>query len=120
LAPQVGWIAAASVVVSILGAVLLGRRRRSLGLVPSRWPWAVLAVYTVALLATYVISPYDIQWHLVTSIDRVGVLIVLVALATAASWVLVAVAPEPDRRDGVSGGDRSAVQPRRTPVDAAP
>lgn len=109
LAGQAGWLLLAAAVVSVIGAVALGDRRRALGLVPVRWPWAVVVAYTVALVGTYVISPYDIGWHLATSIDRVSVLLVLVALAIVASWVLVAVAPEPgasDRDRGVTAATR--------------
>lgn len=96
LAGQVGWVVAAAAIVSAVGALGLRSRRRSLGLAPGGWPWVVLALYAAALVATYVISPYEIVWHLVTSIDRVAALLALVALAVVASWVLVAVAPATD------------------------
>ena len=61
--------------------------------------WAVVVIYGATLVITYVVSPYDIAWHLGTSIDRVLVLVVMVLSATNASWFLVAVAPRaaPDR-----------------------
>jgi hypothetical protein len=123
LGGQVGWVVAGAAVVSLVGAVTLGRRRRSLGLVGIGWPWLVMAIYTAALVGTYVISPYDLQWHLLTSVDRVGVLLVLVALATTASWVLVATAPEPDGSSNPREGDDDRSHPddapSRSPVDAA-
>lgn len=90
---HVGWVLAGTLVVSVVGAVTLRRSRRSMGLVSAVWPWLVIVGFGVGLLATYVISPYDIGWHLATSADRVGVLLLLVALAVVASWVLVALAP---------------------------
>lgn len=119
LAGQTGWFVGAAAVVSVIGVLALGQRRRALGLVGVRWPWAVVAGYTVAVVATYVVSPYAIEWHLATSIDRVSVLIVLVAAGIVASWVLVAVAPDPDRTVDRPARPRVATRPRRPPVDAS-
>ena len=123
LSAQVGWVLAAAVLVSVVGSLALAARRRSLGLAPIRWPWAVLGLFTVALVATYVISPYEIVWHLVTSIDRVAVLLILVALAIVASWVLVAFAPaddtDPDPRLAAPRRARQG-DPLRSTVDSTP
>ena len=90
---HVGWVLAGALVVSVVGALTLRQARRSVGMVSAVWPWLVIVGFGIGLLATYVISPYDIGWHLATSADRVGVLLLLVALAIVASWVLVALAP---------------------------
>ncbi len=118
LVGQTGWFVGAAVVISLIGVLALGQRRRALGLAPVRWPWAVVAAYVVAIVATYVVSPYAIEWHLATSIDRVSVLVVLTATAIVSSWVLVAVAPDPDRTADATARPRAATRPRRSPVDA--
>jgi len=92
---HVGWVLAGALVVSVIGAISLRRSRRTIGLVSDLWPWLVIVGFGIGLLATYVISPYEIGWHLATSADRVGVLLLLVALTIVASWVLVAMEPAP-------------------------
>ena len=106
----VGWAVLGALVVSLIGVVALRRRRRELGLASVIWAWLVVVGFGVVLVATYVISPYDLGWHLITSADRVGVLLVLVCLSIVASWVLVALAPS-------GGGDPPEVADDRS-IDA--
>ena len=114
LRDYVGWALLGALVVSLIGVAALRRRRRELGLVSVIWPWLVVAGFAVVLIATYVISPYDLGWHLITSADRVGVLLVLVCLSIVASWVLVALAPSGGRRP--AGGAGRPLDRRRRAV----
>jgi hypothetical protein len=139
--PAGGRLVAIAVVVAVAGALLLRPYRRRAGIEPDWSLWVVLVVYTGALTGTYLATPYDLTWHLITSIERTLVAVILLAAVSAACWAVTAVgaalAPElpalpedrdedrdePDSRDGSddTGASPSApirvVRPRR-PVDA--
>jgi hypothetical protein len=103
MAGRVARIVPPALAGAALGWVLLRRRRRALGLGGDPWLWAVAALYWAALTLIYVVTPYDLHWHLSTSVDRVMIAVVVLSCASAACWAVVAVSP--------LGADREAVHP---------
>jgi hypothetical protein len=112
--PAGGRLVAVAAIVAVAGALLLRPYRRRAGIGPD-WPlWALLGLYGGALVGTYLISPYDLNWHLSTSIDRTMVPLIVLASASAACWVVAAVgallpprgdpAPHPVDRAGAGSG----------------
>ncbi len=81
----------ASAAITVVGAIFLHRVRRRTGMASSAWIWATVALYVGAIVMTYVVSPWDLAWHLATSLDRVCIVIVLLLAANTASWFLTAV-----------------------------
>ncbi|MFI5909437.1 hypothetical protein [Dactylosporangium sp. NPDC051541] len=99
---QVRFVVGAALVTALLGAVFLRGRRRALGLGGDGWLWAVLGGYWVAITLIYLISPYPIIWHLATSVDRVTIVLAMLATVSASIWLAVALAPKPSPADQVS------------------
>ncbi|WP_143728525.1 hypothetical protein [Micromonospora cremea] len=93
----VGPVLAGAAVVALLGALFLRERRRAVGLASDGWVWAATACYLIVLVWTYLSGPNDIEWWLRTSVDRLSVLVVLLAVVSCAGWVAAAF-----------GGDRRA------------
>jgi dolichol-phosphate hexosyltransferase len=92
---QVGRAVVLGLVVAVLGAVFLGGRRRALKIGSDLWLWIVIGVYTTVLLTTYVVSPYDLKWHLPTSIDRATLPILVMTCASVAVWGATAASRHP-------------------------
>jgi hypothetical protein len=82
---------AAALAVAVIGHLFLSRRRRAMGIGGDLWGWAVLVTYGLSLLLTYVLSTYEIDWYLRTSANRVTLVMVLIACASAAVWAGVAI-----------------------------
>ncbi|WCN82252.1 hypothetical protein [Micromonospora sp. LH3U1] len=107
---QVGPVVAGAAVVAVLGALFLRGRRRAIGLASDGWVWAVNGFYLAVLVWTYLSGPNDINWWLTTSVDRVTVLVVLLAAVSCAGWVGVAFGGgHPAEPDPVSDGPRESV-----------
>ncbi|MBX6723533.1 MAG: hypothetical protein IRY92_09900 [Dactylosporangium sp.] len=111
----VGNVVTVAAVVALLGTLALRGRRRRLGLASDGWLWGMVAGYTVLLILAYLISPYDINWHLRTSLDRVSLPLVLLACASCAIWAGVAL----DHMPGTSGAGAKADADTAHPVDSA-
>lgn len=79
-------------VVSIAGLVAVRQVRHALGVAATAWSWAVVGVMTAATVAAYVVSPYDLAWHLGTSVERTTVAARLLLYAEAAIWSTCAAA----------------------------
>jgi hypothetical protein len=77
--------------VAVLGNLFFWRRRKAMGIGGDLWSWAVLAVYALSLLLTYVVSEHDLNWYLGTSASRVSLVLVLLACASASVWAAVAI-----------------------------
>lgn len=92
---RVGWIVLLTVAAALLGNLFLRRARAGLGLGADGWLWAVNAAHTAGLILIYMITPYDVHWHLSTSVDRVTIAIAVLACASAACWGVTALSPEP-------------------------
>ncbi|MEV4508045.1 hypothetical protein AB0K00_03695 [Dactylosporangium sp. NPDC049525] len=92
---RVGWIVLLTVAAALLGHLFLRRARTGLELGADGWLWAVTAVHTAGLILIYLITPYDIHWHLSTSVDRVTIAIAVLACASAACWGVTAMSPNP-------------------------
>jgi hypothetical protein len=92
---QVGTLVAVTVLVAVLGAVFLRRRRRALGYAPDVWFGLLTAGYTGTLMLVYVTSVRDLTWYLVTSITRTSLIIVLLCAVVVACWAAVALSPVP-------------------------
>ncbi|WP_327007467.1 hypothetical protein OHA72_09475 [Dactylosporangium sp. NBC_01737] len=95
MAGRVGWIVLLAAVAALLGHLFLRRARTGLELGADGWLWAVTAVHTAGLILIYLITPYDIRWHLSTSIDRVTIAIAVLACASAACWGVTALTSDP-------------------------
>jgi hypothetical protein len=79
------------------GAVALLHRARRQALVAASLVWCTFLVLVVSLVAAYLISPYEIGWHLGTSIDRTTIaprLWLLAVIASALIRILEGAAPE--------------------------
>jgi hypothetical protein len=94
LGSAAGPYVAGSIVVSLLGVLFLRAARHRAGIGSAVWLWVLITAYTAVVTVTYLVSPYDIAWHLGTSADRVSTLIILLALASAACWAVVAVSTD--------------------------
>jgi hypothetical protein len=99
---------ALALALAIIGALFLRRQRAQLGLGADGWLWAVFALYGASLLVTYILTPYDLTWHLATSLTRVVTPLILLACTSAAGWVAVALA-RPPTRHAAGTGDAPAV-----------
>ncbi|MET7419144.1 hypothetical protein [Dactylosporangium sp. NPDC005555] len=90
MAGRVGWIVLLTVAAALLGHLFLRRARADLDLGADGWLWAVTAIHTAGLVFIYLITPYDIHWHLSTSIDRVMIAMAVLSCASAACWGVTA------------------------------
>ncbi|WP_433085957.1 hypothetical protein ACQP1P_11945 [Dactylosporangium sp. CA-052675] len=95
LSGQVGSVVGAAVLAAVLGTFFLRGRRRALGLAGDGWLWVVFGGYWAAITFIYLISPYPIGWHLSTSVDRVTIVMAMLAGVSAATWLVVSLAPAP-------------------------
>ncbi|WP_433077768.1 hypothetical protein ACQP1P_35425 [Dactylosporangium sp. CA-052675] len=90
MAGRVDWVVAYAVLAALLGLLVLRQRRRAFGLDSDLWLWAVCALYWLTLTLIYMTTPMPLRWHLITSVDRVMISIVVLACASAACWAVVA------------------------------
>ncbi|MGI5244370.1 hypothetical protein [Dactylosporangium sp. CA-139066] len=90
MAGRVDWIVGYAMIAALLGLLFLRGRRRALGVGEDLWLWAVAGLYWCALTLIYMITPMPLEWHLSTSVDRVVILIVVLACASAATWAVTA------------------------------
>ncbi|MDG6107386.1 hypothetical protein Daura_50020 [Dactylosporangium aurantiacum] len=111
MAGRVGWILLLTLAAALLGHLLLRRARAGLELGADGWLWAVTAVHTAGLIFIYLITPYDIHWHLSTSVDRVVIAVAVLACASAACWGVTALTPDP-----VAGPDPEPAGPDPLPA----
>lgn len=110
---QFGWLLVLGMVITILGVALLGRLRSHLGLASTWWIWALLGCYLATLVATFLLSEYDIAWHLGTALDRVTVPIMLLVAVNTASWVITAIGRP---TAAVDSGPESGLDVGETPL----
>jgi hypothetical protein len=115
----IGHFIVVGALVAVLGLLLLRKQRKELELGSDLWLWAVFAAYSAVIGAVYLITPYDLAWHLFTSFDRVILLLLLLIQASVGLWVATALTPV----GGADSPPRSAwieATPRRShePVDA--
>jgi hypothetical protein len=93
---RIGPVTLLALLAAVLGPLFLRRRRQSLGLGGDAWLWAVLGLHWAGLTLIYLITPNDIRWHLLTSIDRVTIVIAVLACASVACWTVTATARTAD------------------------
>ncbi|MFI6779673.1 hypothetical protein [Micromonospora sp. NPDC050276] len=93
----VGSVLVGAAVVAVLGTLFLRARRRATGLAADGWVWAANGYYLAVLVGTYLTGPNDIEWWLLTSVERVTLPVMLLSAVSLAGWVAVAF-----------GGDRRA------------
>ncbi len=117
MAGRVGWIVLLTATAALLGHLVLRRARAGLGLGGDGWLWAVTALHTVGLILIYWITPYRIQWHLATSVDRVTIVIAVLACASAACWGVTALTPPVS---APSPSPLSAPAPSSSPLPGSP
>lgn len=89
-AGRAGMIILAATLIAVLGMIFLRSRRHELEIGSDAWIWLVAAVHLATVTATYVITPYDLKWHLATSAARVLLPVVLLLAASGAVWMVVA------------------------------
>jgi hypothetical protein len=99
LTEALGWLTAAVILISVLGGFVTLARRRRLGIGSDLWCWSLLAGNLGVLTATYVVSPYGLEWHLNSSIDRTTVEPGMLLLAIAAVNLLLALEGRSVRQD---------------------
>lgn len=90
LADQIKLELIASSVVIIAGSIWLDRTRRQAALSPS---WHSLIVWfgmVAGILVAYATSPYDVRWHLGTSVNRTRIGPSLLLLTEMAIWAVLA------------------------------
>lgn len=92
-------MAVATAVVSATGALVCWGRRRRSGLGSDLWLWAWLAGDLTVLVVTYLISPYEPGWLLVTSAGRTTLAPMMVLIAMMAVGAVLAVVPEATEPD---------------------
>ncbi|MEV0561389.1 hypothetical protein [Dactylosporangium sp. NPDC050588] len=90
---RIGWLAVLTIAAAVLGNVLLRQRRAELDLGADGWLWVIAALHTAGLVLIYTVTPYDLGWHLRTSIDRVTIVLAVLACASAACWAVTALTP---------------------------
>ena len=124
---NVGPLAAAAVICSVAGTLLLRHRRTELGVGSDCWLWLLNFGYTATLVLIYVTGRSDITWWLGASADRVTLPTAMLACLSAVGWLLVATSG-PSGADGTrppavepaspaaDGGSGSAVTGRTAPV----
>lgn len=107
----VGGLTVAVAAISALGLVATSsvRRRRRIG--SDAWMWLLLVANLAVLGFTYVISPYPLEWHLGTSIDRTTAEPGMLLLSLAAVGLLLAV----DRTRGARDPDLVTPEPDQVP-----
>jgi hypothetical protein len=106
----VGPVLAGAAVVALLGTLFLRERRRAAGLAADGWVWAANGYYLVVLVGTYLTGPNDIEWWLITSVERVTLPVLLLSAVSLAGWVAVALG------DGRPAGSRPALDEQREPA----
>ncbi len=83
-------LAGLALAAGVVGTVLLGRRRRSLGLGADPWLWVAGGAEVAATAAFYVIGTTEIQFWLDTSVARVTIFADALGLAAFGYWLVVA------------------------------
>lgn len=117
----VGPAVAIALAVALLGGVLLRRARRDLGIGSDLWLWAANSAYGVMLVITLLNTPYDLAWHLSTSVNRVSVPIALMASASVACWAVTAIRSQPAQPPAPVSGPAPPAAPRSfAPLPALP
>ncbi len=87
MARPIGFVA---IGCAAFGALMLRTARRRLGLGSAGWTWLAILLITASLVAAYVLSPYDLDYHLASSADRTTIALRLLLLSEVACWTLCA------------------------------
>lgn len=95
---QVGPTVVATLVITGVALLGLGRQRRRQGLGSFVWlPLAALGV-AASFLLIYATGPHDVHWWLSTSIDRTMIVVRLLLVLEVAVWLVVGLAAWLDRQ----------------------
>ena len=81
-------LAAFGLACSLGGLVAAGRMRRRLRVGATFWMWGITAVSLFVLVGGYVLSPYDLTWHLSTSVDRTTITPRLLLVCEIGVWIV--------------------------------
>jgi len=84
--------------IAVVGMVILGRVRRTMGLGSDVWAWAALAAGLGFVLVVYVTGPANIELWLVTSTHRTTIYGALLGWWVVAGWAVIASAHGVTRR----------------------
>jgi hypothetical protein len=108
----IGADARLAVLVAVVGALGLVAARRRLRLGSSAWMWVAIAGSVAAVVGAYAVSPYDLGWHLLTSLPRTSMAPRLLLLSEVGVWVVCgieAVVAAWRRRAPTSSMDQASV-----------
>jgi hypothetical protein len=84
--------------VALVGAIILSRARRALGLGSDGWTWAALGTGLAFILIVYVTGPANIELWLITSTHRTTMYGALLGWWVVAIWAVIASAHGVRRR----------------------
>lgn len=84
---EVEFMLVVAAVSAVAGLIALSGRRRRASVGSPGWLWAIGGAHTVALLAAYAVSGYDLDYHLTHSVTRTTIVLNLLLLVDAALWL---------------------------------
>ena len=85
------WILfAVALACSMVGTPLLGKLRRSMSLASETWNWAAVAGTGAIVGTAYLVTPHELRWHLMTSVERTTIGLRILLLSQALVWVVIA------------------------------
>ncbi len=87
-----GFMLLVGVTCTVAGVVALNGRRRHDGIGSPFWLWVLVVAHTGALLTAYLISGYDLDYHLSHSITRTTIVVNLLLVVDVAVWLCLACA----------------------------
>jgi len=101
----------AALVITVAGIVLFRGDAKPRGRSAGGLLWAVWGATTVALFVAYLVSPLEIGFHLVTSVERTIIGPELVLVAIVAAWTVLGLAAFTERSDAASAASSPVLEP---------
>lgn len=122
-----GGLGALTLGCSLGGLVAARRRRCQLHVGATFWLWGVTGLSLAALVGAYVLSPYDLAWHLRTSLYRTTITPRLLLTCEVGVWIVCSMSfllqdrtPSFRRKPALKESHDSAIRlPSRKPGGAA-
>jgi hypothetical protein len=78
-----------ALICAVVGWALFRQVRSDGGLAGPVWAWAAIGGAVASLMGAYLASPYDLRWHLRTSIDRTTIGPRILLLCDVLVWIVV-------------------------------
>jgi hypothetical protein len=120
LKPWVLHLGEAAVACTVGGLLVSRGKRRLLGLGSTFLVWTVIVGELVALVSAYVLSPYDLGWHLATSIERTTIAPRLLLIVEIGCWMLCSAMVLWPQHDAASGAGQSEAEGATERSDPSP